>query len=93
LTLGTLLSVFVFLPAVIGLLLQDAFLSQATNPFGVVYSLSAPTYSGAEVKGFINAGNVASFICMTILAGVFVVYASKTMAFADNLVKFIPKKK
>ena len=93
LTLGTLLSVFVFMPAVISLLLHDPFLSQATNPFGVVFSLSVPTYSADEMKGFMDAGNVASFICMATLAGVFVVYASKTMAFADNLVKFIPKKK
>ena len=40
-----------------------------------------------------TAGNTASFICMSALTCVFVVYASKTMAFADNLVKFIPKKK
>ena len=93
LTLGTLLCVFVFMPGIIGLLLSDAFLSQAVNPFGVIISLSTPTYSAEEVQGFINAGNIASFICMSALAGVFVVYASKTMAFADNLVQFIPKKK
>lgn len=94
LTLGCMAFVFIMLPAIAAPLVGDSFVAIAMNPVLVVYQLALERhYSSVELQSIVGYACVASAIWVGVLAFVLIAYAANTMAFADNLVKFLPNKK
>lgn len=94
LTLGCMIFVFIMLPAIASPLVGDTFVGIAMNPVLVVYQLALERhYSSAELQAIVGYACFASALWVGVLAFVFIAYAASTMAFADNLVKFLPNKK
>jgi ABC-type transport system involved in multi-copper enzyme maturation permease subunit len=92
LSLGAMGILFIFVPLFTSMLVRNINFVQFMSPFSAMGYLARGRWYGDEE----NIGMMAvyaSMACMFFLTVVFLLYAANTLAFADNLVKFIPKKR
>lgn len=95
LTLGSIMALFIVMPVLWGIIFQDTYVVMLINPFYSLEYLMNPRIMSSSnglgsdiVRGAVlfNMGTITAF-CFLLT-----IYAAKTLHFADDLVKFLPKK-
>lgn len=95
LSLGTLMVFFIVLPVLWGVMFQDIYVVMLMNPFyALEYLMNPRTIGGIGNLGaeIIQGAILFNIGFITSLCFILTIYAAKTLHFADDLVKFLPKK-
>ncbi len=95
LSLGFCILLFIIFPALASMATRDSFFGHILSPWPTLMHLGQKQFWAPEDydRGALDSYSFCSFVIYSVLAVFMLVYAVKTLAFADNNIRFVRRRK